>query len=116
MRSLSRAAQVIPSMIDDSAHSADAQTLALKIRASGAMPRYRPPDAAPDPAMTDATWVPWPTRSTPSPPGGEVDRLGDRAGQVGVIGVHAGVQHPDRHVAAGVALRPTRPGRRPAGR
>jgi hypothetical protein len=40
---------------------------------------------------------------------GEVGRLRHLAGQVGVTGVHPGVQHADRDTAAGV---PGRPGRR----
>ena len=42
------------------------QTLPSSSVASGATPRYLPPEAAPLPAMVEATWVPWPTVSPAS--------------------------------------------------
>jgi hypothetical protein len=39
-------------------------TLPSRMAAPGATPRYLPPDFAPVPATIEATWVPWPYRST----------------------------------------------------
>ena len=53
----------MPARIDDSAQPESSQTLPSSSFASGATPLYLPPEAAPLPAMVDATWVPCPTVS-----------------------------------------------------
>src|SRR5690606_25360231 len=113
-------------------------TLPLIRSTPGATPPYRPPDAAPEPAMMEATCVPWPCRSSavseaekfpeattlparsgwagPGPAvggvgGGRVPRGAGPAGQVRMVGVDARVQAGDRD-AAPVGTLP--PGRRRA--
>ena len=77
---------------------------------SGATPRYLPPEAAPD-AGDDAGDV----GAVPDVVAGvgqgvgEVDRLADPAGEVGVVGLDAGVEHRHRHPA------PVRPAAQAAG-
>ncbi|RAO49918.1 hypothetical protein ONO86_02401 [Micromonospora noduli] len=62
----STAAHCMPARIAESLQPASSQTLPSSSVASGATPRYLPPEAAPVPAMVEATWVPWPTVSRAS--------------------------------------------------
>ena len=57
------AAHCMPARIDDSGQPSRTHTLPSSSCAPGATPRYWPPEAAPLPAMVDATWVPCPMKS-----------------------------------------------------
>jgi hypothetical protein len=60
----SLAAHSIPAMIHEVEPEPESpRTLPLSKLAPGATPFLRPPDAAPEPAIVSATWVPWPWRS-----------------------------------------------------
>src|SRR5207248_2630675 len=62
------AAHSIPAMIQESSPlPSSVSTLPTISFAPGATPRYFPPEAAPDPVMMDATWVPCPWPSTVVP-------------------------------------------------
>lgn len=63
-------AHCMPSMIADSVPSCGVrQHLPTYRAAPGATPFFAPSEAAPDPAMVDATWVPCPTLSSVLSPG-----------------------------------------------
>ena len=55
------------------------------------------------PAIVDATWVPWPVDVGAALVRDEVLGLADLAGEVGVVGVDAGVEHRDADAGAVVA-------------
>lgn len=62
-------AHCIPAMTPESSPSPESSsTLPTRSRAPGATPAYFASvgDAAPEPAIVEATWVPWPARSTVS--------------------------------------------------
>jgi len=54
----------MPASIADSSQNSSPQTLPMASLVSGATPLYFPLEAAPDPVMMEATWVPWPTVSS----------------------------------------------------
>src|SRR2546423_1163698 len=62
------AAHSMPAMIQESRPlPSSVSTLPTMSFAPGATPLYRPPDAAPEPTIVDATWVPWPWPSATVP-------------------------------------------------
>ena len=106
------AAHCMPARIHDSAQPNSTHTLPSSSCAPGATPVYRPLEAAPVPAMVEATWVPWPTRSrSSSSPSVKLRRRGTwpaRSGWVASMPVSSTAT-----VSAG-AVEPGRPGRRRA--